>query len=320
MRDNPDDGDLSEEFLNWLEASEENLIAWGRIERMSAYARDEQTSLDLAKAANVAGKPALDGAALKASPHPGKTRRWTVWIPVLLVAISLYAFLPYLYLLSIADNLTGTAENQQIILDDGSTLYLGADSAVAVDFTQEKRAIKLLAGVAYFDVQKDASRPFIVSSKDFAVRVVGTRFEVRETTKAVMVSVSEGRVEFNDFPSEASTEDSSGASASLSVGETARADLDTKEISKTLLANPDSVAGWRNGRLVVEGWTLEETLDVLSDYYQGSLIVMPGVSDTDLINGIYDLEDPMSAIRLVAATHDLTLRELSPWLAIVHSK
>ena len=54
--------------------------------------------------------------------------------------------------------------------------------------------MELLAGQALFEVTKDASRPFVVSSQNKRIRAVGTQFDVNQRQGGTIVTVVEGTV------------------------------------------------------------------------------------------------------------------------------
>ena len=56
------------------------------------------------------------------------------------------------------------------------------------------RRVKLDQGEAFFDVSKDAARPFVVDIADKRVIAVGTQFSVRRDNNNIRVLVTEGRV------------------------------------------------------------------------------------------------------------------------------
>ncbi|MDM1517119.1 FecR family protein [Myroides odoratimimus] len=95
--------------------------------------------------------------------------------------------------------LTYTTSNElakHIILPDGTAVTLSSNSTLIVsnEFNQSNREIKLL-GEAYFQVAKDASRPFIISSDNFETQVLGTSFWVKPN----IVEVSTGRVKVSNL-------------------------------------------------------------------------------------------------------------------------
>lgn len=85
---------------------------------------------------------------------------------------------------------------KHIILPDGTAVTLSSNSTLIVsnEFNQSNREIKLL-GEAYFQVAKDASRPFIISSDNFETQVLGTSFWVKPN----IVEVSTGRVKVSNL-------------------------------------------------------------------------------------------------------------------------
>lgn len=90
-----------------------------------------------------------------------------------------------------------TAGNQEVYLVDGSRIVLQPGSSIrhAAFLQKDKREI-YLEGNAFFDVAKDASRPFYVYTKDLVVRVLGTSFNVTTDQRNgdVTVLVQTGKV------------------------------------------------------------------------------------------------------------------------------
>jgi transmembrane sensor len=63
-----------------------------------------------------------------------------------------------------------------IALSDGSGVWLNAGSRLKYPdkFTSDKREV-YLTGEGYFEVNADASKPFVVNTKDLSVRATGTK-------------------------------------------------------------------------------------------------------------------------------------------------
>ena len=148
---------------------------------------------------------------------------------------------------------TQLGEVRAIQLADGSTVTLGALSHVVVQFGNGERRVRLARGEAYFDVAKDASRPFYVTAPATAVRVVGTRFDVRVGESHVRVAVDEGVVAVNDRP------------AALIGGQ--RVDvLPDGALTSVTQIDGSEVAAWREGRLIYDGVMLSEVVADLARY------------------------------------------------------
>ena len=89
-----------------------------------------------------------------------------------------------------------TRHGQQLVqrLADSSVLHLNTDSSVTVRYSDTERLITLTSGQAVFEVAHEPQRAFRVLAGSAQVVAVGTRFDVRLTPEATLVTVVEGRV------------------------------------------------------------------------------------------------------------------------------
>lgn len=92
-------------------------------------------------------------------------------------------------------NRTGT--DREVLLVDGSKVILqpGASIRHAAFFQKDKREV-FLDGNAFFEIAKDAGRPFYVYTKDLVVHVLGTSFNVTTNKENgdITVLVRSGKV------------------------------------------------------------------------------------------------------------------------------
>lgn len=86
-----------------------------------------------------------------------------------------------------------------LTLEDGSVVWLNADSKLRypVTFVEGKRRV-FLEGEAYFEVKKDATKPFIVSTSAGDITVLGTSFNVKNYSNepGIFTTLVEGSVSF----------------------------------------------------------------------------------------------------------------------------
>ncbi len=215
-------------------------------------------------------------------------------LPLVVAAVSIsFVVIVGLYLLKPmtpghedGDYATRTAEIKEIELLDESIITLGALSAIEVEFTETERRVELLSGEAFFSVEKDASRPFVVSVANAEIRVVGTKFDVRRSQGGVRVSVLEGIVEIiqtheekvNGVMTPVQTKRTITAKERIRAGPDGR----LTEIQPVI---KERLGVWRKGRLIYENAKLSEVISDADRYYPGNIII-----DTD------DLRDlPVSA-------------------------
>lgn len=86
---------------------------------------------------------------------------------------------------------------RRVMLEDGTVIALKPNSSIEYpeSFANNERRV-LLKGEAFFDVSKDKDRPFIISTSQLRVKVLGTSFNVvaYEGAREVSVAVKTGRV------------------------------------------------------------------------------------------------------------------------------
>ncbi|MDA8520460.1 FecR family protein [Acidovorax sp. NCPPB 4044] len=89
---------------------------------------------------------------------------------------------------------------RSLSLADGSRSTLGSDTRISVELDRHERHIALQRGEAFFEVAKDASRPFVVQVGARRVVAVGTQFSVRRDGDELRVVVTEGTVRLDADP------------------------------------------------------------------------------------------------------------------------
>ncbi len=83
------------------------------------------------------------------------------------------------------------------LLADGSRVELAAESSVKLAMQRHDQMQLELKGTATFEVAKRPTRQFAVHAQGVVVRVIGTRFTVRESIENVEVVVHRGSVEID---------------------------------------------------------------------------------------------------------------------------
>ena len=78
-----------------------------------------------------------------------------------------------------------------IVLEDGTKVWVNADSKLEfpTQFEKERRHVKV-TGEMFFEVAKDANRPFIVETNNTFIKVLGTSFNVRNYANEEQSSVT----------------------------------------------------------------------------------------------------------------------------------
>lgn len=197
-----------------------------------------------------------------------KEKAWPVWLslPLKVAAIFLpLALIGYFLIYRVQEvprEYLRTQENlSEHLLPDGSSLSLNTHSVIsyAAGLSGEKREVHL-EGEAFFEVEKDALRPFIVVSNDLNVRVLGTRFNVNAypDQDTIRVSVEEGKVGLYVTSGEALTD-----SLLLTAGEEG---VYVRSENKLLFRSPynSNLLFWKHRTLSFDKTPLKEVLATMS--------------------------------------------------------
>ncbi len=296
LQDDPANTDLHRQHQAWLDAGPGHVEAW-------RHARQTWRLLRAAPEGREQPVPAP-------SPTPNRQRLLRAVGAVAVAACLLLAVGPTALLHWQADHITGTAVNQTLTLADGSTIHLGADSALSTDFDTGTRTVTLLRGEAFFDVTPDPGRPFVVHARDLDVTVLGTRFNVAIGGLSDTVSVASGKVRVEQTGSS-----SPRLLGQLQPGEQISLFHDGT-LERSTLATED-VAGWRGNRLFVNGATVADVVATLQRYHRGHIFLADKTLATKRVTGVYDLSTPDQALDNLIATHQGHLLSLSPLLRII---
>jgi ferric-dicitrate binding protein FerR (iron transport regulator) len=91
-----------------------------------------------------------------------------------------------------------------VILPDSTHVWLNAGSTLRYPETfADSRRLVSLEGEAFFEVTKDATKPFIIETASTETKVLGTSFNVKAMLdKPVTVTVATGKVQFGPLGSE----------------------------------------------------------------------------------------------------------------------
>jgi transmembrane sensor len=208
-----------------------------------------------------------------------------------------------------SDHVTGVAELRSLKLEDGSDVSLAARTMLDVVYTDGERRIRLREGEAFFIVAPGDRRPFIVEAGGLEARDIGTAFDVKTGTEATEVAVQEGIVEVTTPKSGLPVE-------RLQAGASLRIDSAGGRRRGQLAAS--QIAVWRQSQLVIDSQSVEAVVDSIRPYFSGTVIVRGDRFARQPLTGVYNLADPIAALRAVAAAQGASVHRLSPWLVVLN--
>lgn len=171
------------------------------------------------------------------------------------------------------------------------TLRGGSKIEYPEEFLGAERRVKL-SGEAFFEVEKDATIPFIVELENGQVRVLGTSFNIdsKSGKDEVTVFVKTGRVQFSV---------TAGEDVILTKNEAGVLNKKENSLNKIAHTNENEIS-WMTRKLNFESTALSEVVENLSDLY-GSKIQ---IENEELFSCPLDLsfenEDLKSVLETIA--------------------
>lgn len=140
-------------------------------------------------------------------------------------------------------------------LPDGSVVWLNAHAEIEYPetFTGVKRPV-FLKGEAFFEVARNEKMPFTISAGNTHITVLGTAFNVKSEAEKVTVSVTEGKVSFEE----------NSQNVILEKGDKAVAD--GTEIARSKYESQNFLA-WKTKQLEYKNVAVSTIIDELNTHF-----------------------------------------------------
>jgi transmembrane sensor len=291
-----DESPQREQFVAWLEESQDNRDAWAAAHRMWDIFDD-------------AGDSDLIAAMARAARKAGPERRATPLWPRLLAACVANARVSAtrgamgrlgwfagparevqvasassLTAVGRADYVTGTGQKSIVDLPDGTRVTLDAASAIDVAFANGRREVRLLNGRAFFDVAHDRAHPFAVQADGRVVTALGTQFDVRLKPGGVRVVLVEGGVSVASAGGGATR-----SPVQLAPGQAFAAR--TGAAGTVSAADLDEAQAWRQGVVEFRDQPLSEAVALLNRHTRAKIVIKDPKVAALRITGVFRTGD-----------------------------
>lgn len=203
----------------------------------------------------------------------------------------------------------------QLTLADGTHVWLNSmtDLRYPVNFTGTSREV-YLKGEAYFEVNRDTSKPFIVRLGGSSVTVLGTSFNVKAYADEnnIYTSLVKGAVRF--------TSDKGGKQVELKPGmqcawNSVSGETEVREMDL------EQFVSWKDGRFVFELITLDEMMRQLKRWYDIDVIYLDEKVKTYKFWGTIDRNmDLDKVLAIVAKVSNVTFEVQGKTVSVMMKK
>lgn len=186
-----------------------------------------------------------------------------------------------------ADVTTGNSQRRTLVLTDGSSLTLNAESAIDVDFTAGMRTVRLLRGSLMVRIESQ-NRPFQLVCNDGTAQLASGQCLLSQCQDHAEFWLKTGTAQLG----------SQRHALALMAGQGAR--LDTLGVHRLPTSQTDPSA-WVRGLLEVNDQSLGQVIDRLRPYQRGVLQVSEAAASLR-ISGVFNLDNSDQAL---AALNDI---------------
>jgi transmembrane sensor len=289
----------------WVNADVSHWVAfarveemWKRVDRMRVL--DAGVSVGRAPARGTLSKSPLVSRNILALPEgaavaPRRGER----IPTALAASILLAAVlgggAYVGLTSGTPYRTAIGGLATVPLEDGSSITLNTDTDLRVKVTAKERRVNLSRGEAFFEVAKDAARPFVVYAEGQRVVVLGTQFAVRIKPDAVQVVVADGAVRVDADPLLGADR----ALATLKPGYAAEVRGERIQVVELALPDIEQRLSWRSGYISVQLMPLGELVAEFNRYNHRKVAVSDPVAAGIRVTGNFRRDNVDGFVRML---------------------
>ena len=214
---------------------------------------------------------------------------------------------------------TGIGEQRLVVLQDGTRMSLNTSTRVKVELGQTQRRVSVEGGEAFFEVAKDAGRPFVVRAAGAEVTATGTAFVVRVAPgvdagrKTLAVTLVEGRVVVRGAD-DSVTAQHAGPPLQMSPGERLRVPGSARSgaggAARVDRPRMDQVLAWKRGEAIFDNTALLDALAEMNRYSAVPVVVAdPQALGGLRVSGLFKTGDNAGFAHALAALHGLAVRE-----------
>jgi ferric-dicitrate binding protein FerR (iron transport regulator) len=185
---------------------------------------------------------------------------------------------------------TARGNQYQLILPDGSTVWLNAESSVRfpVAFTGNERRVEV-TGEVYLAVKHNSKMPFKVVANGVEVKDLGTEFDVN-AYEGLVTTVVEGKVSVGK------------AAAMLTAGQQAIVSAGSSPIKLIKDADVEAAIAWKNGQFMFTGNSIQSVMQQLERWYDIEVTYGPNVSKEEFVGTMTRFANISAVLRMLEKT------------------
>lgn len=182
-------------------------------------------------------------------------------------------------------------------LPDGTDGWLNSGSSLKYQMPFSINRQIALDGEAWFDVTHDSEHPFEVAAGNSKIKVLGTKFNLNAypDEKYIEVALEEGKIEFS----------TAGLSSGIELKPNERLVFSNDSININV-TDASKFSGWKEGKLIFRGDTMEEVARRISRWYNVNVEVVDEELKTFSFRGIFQDDSLEEVIHYISSTSPMS--------------
>jgi len=262
--------DEKEKFEKWLQSDPAHQKEYDLLIKTIQASRKPEYNWDTEKLWDKIARASGIAKTSNTIPFTHKIMRSPVWriAAVFLILLSIpiiytQVIQPYIQSQQMESVYVEFGQKEKLLLPDGSAVTLDAGSSLSYqpEFSGNIREV-YLSGEGFFDITSNPDKPFIVHANHAAVRVLGTKFNVRawRNSKRVTLAVAEGKVSFTN-------EKFSKENSVILTKNQVSIMPDSIPPLQPQTANLRDYLGWMNDEIIFNNTPLHEIISQIERWY-----------------------------------------------------
>lgn len=188
-------------------------------------------------------------------------------------------------------------QGKEIILADGSSVVLnaGAEITYPKTFLDDIRSVHL-TGEAFFSIQRNTTKPFIIITPKAEIKVLGTSFNVNASVEKTEVLVETGKVQLSVL-------ENTDRHIILLKGDVGT--LEENQLAKTQVSNVNYLS-WKTHKMIFESTPLNEVSKVIGNTYGVEIYLPEETRDSLYFTSTFEREPLDIILESIGKSFNLT--------------
>jgi len=295
----------------WLNTSEENKKYFDQLKHLWEDSNN-RAELDQ-KFQTLQAWPKVQDIINESKPESGRSYR-LIWKVALAASILLFIGIGSYFVFN--NNEIKITSNRKVIkvtLPDASIVWLNRNSELIYNKNYSKNRSLKFSGEGYFEVQPNASNPFVIATKRATITVLGTKFNVHaypsDSVAEVFVKVGKVKLSQQQQGHKEKTE------IILTAGEKG-VDSNKSEVPQKKAADDPNYLSWKTREFVFNHTNIKEIVGIVNNIYDAEIELKPENTENCNLSGKFNCQSLSDILDMLQIVLNLNIEKVGTTIVI----